>query len=155
MRDALDSLLKEALKHQLNKKKGVGVKIRLQKIEETVHSAYSNPKNWLFCRVLEIHHIASDGSLTTLGTFREYVYKDSSARKLCRDETLEPQTYECVRGDYWLHLELSPEPTPMTPEEKEQIRQYIARTKNIPLEPLLKEISSDNLLRELDGYPTL
>jgi hypothetical protein len=155
MKDSLDLLLKEALKHQLNNKKGVGVKIRLAQIEETVHSAYNNPDNWKFTRFLTLRHTDEKGNETVLGQFREYTYKYSEARKLCRDATPLDHSVdiEYVSGDYWIHLEPSdPPPTQFLMEDLQVIRNYLDQFKPIPLKPLLKELNAEHLLKELRGF---
>jgi hypothetical protein len=147
MTDILEDLLREALKHELNSKRGKGTLKRLKGITDCVHSIYSDPDNWREGMTLSLIHTAGDGSETSLGIFHEFTHKRTAARRLipCPDGAIDGVEY--VRGDYWLYPSIS-EPIPTTLGDVIAIRAYISRVSFS--QRLMKEINGEALLRELE-----
>lgn len=147
MPDILEDLLREALKHELNSKRGKGTANRLKEITSCVHTLYSNPKNWLPGRTLSIIHKGESGEETALGIFHEIIHKKTAARKLlpCSEGSIEGVEY--VHGDYWLHPHVH-EPVPTTLGDVIAIRTYLSRMSFS--QRLMKEINGEALLRELE-----
>lgn len=147
MPDILEDLLREALKHELNAKRGKGTRNRLKEIDGHVHSLYTNPDNWRSGRTLSLIHQGASEEETALGIFHELVHKRTAARKLlpCPDGTIEGVEY--VHGEYWLRP-LHHESIPVTLGDVIAIRTYISRISFSAR--LMKEINGEALLRELE-----
>ena len=76
--DSLETLLKEALKHDLQRRKAKGIAARLALIRATCHTMYTNPENWTMTRTIQLIHLETGQSL---GIFQEYTHKKTAARK--------------------------------------------------------------------------
>lgn len=147
MTDILEDLLKEALKHELNSKRGRGTATRLKSINDCVHSIYTNPDNWRPGRTVSLIHQSPDGGETSLGIFHEIIHKQTAARKLlpCPDGSIEGVEY--VHGEHWLHPSTH-EAIPTTLGDVIAIRSYLSRISFS--QRLMKEINGEALLRELE-----
>lgn len=153
MQDQLDLLLKEAIRHQIKQKNISDLNKKLERIVKAEHNAYNNPDNWKFTRFVQLRCRDEQGNEVILGNFREYLYRRSNTRKLCRDDS--PLSYsidqEYVSGNYWIHID-TPEPAIEDEESKIRIRNYLASTANIPLQPTLKDLGAEYLLEELKRF---
>lgn len=99
--DMLENLLREALTHELNHKRGKGTINRLAEIRTICSSMYTNPDNWAATRTIALVHLETG---ETLGLFQEYQHKKTTARKLERiasDNTADCNT-EFVSGPQWI-----------------------------------------------------
>lgn len=97
--DELETLLAEALQHELHQRRGKGTINRLSQIRDACHAVYSNPENWTASRTIALVHVESG---ETLGLFQEYLHKKTIARKLCRIEAGDNPVEERVSGPEWL-----------------------------------------------------
>ena len=158
MIDELDTLLREALKHQLNHKKGEGTVKRLKHIDATLAYSMSLECNWTDLGMVDLIHQGPDGQ-TSLGIFKQSCHKRSPARKLSRATTddilanLDPIPQEIVTGNYWLTAHPSPRPS-RDEEETRAVREYLSRPKDIlavKAKKAHKAINTLSLLRELES----
>jgi hypothetical protein len=104
-RDPLDALLDSAMAQASNRKAKAlpDKKTRLEILKESFNTTYTNPDNWTQSKSVALIHKASNGHLTLLGAFKEFLHKRTSARKLCRcTEPLAIDCEEIVTGDWWL-----------------------------------------------------
>jgi len=158
MNDELDALLREALKHQLNHKKGEGTVKRLKAIDATLAYSMSLPSNWIDIEMVDLIHQGSDGQ-TSLGIFKQSIHRRSPARRLTRATSDEIQsiTYtirqEIVHGDYWMVAKPSPR---VSTEEAEMlaVREYLTRPKailTVKAKKANKAINTISLLKELES----
>lgn len=147
MPDILEDLLREALKHELNSKRGKGTATRLKEIDSCVHTLYTNPDNWKPGRTLSLIHQSPDGGETPLGLFSEVIHKKTAARKLLPSVSGTIEGVEYVHGDYWLHPTLH-ESIPVTLGDVIAIRAYVSRVSFS--RRLMKEINGEALLKELE-----
>lgn len=150
MKDSLDLLLREALKQKVKEQSIKELNKKLEKIANEAHSAYNNEANWRFTRFLQLRCSDEQGNEVILGNFREYIYRSTTTRKLCRDES--PVAYspdiEYVTGNYWIHLDVA-DPPVQDEESQIRIRHYLKRNEDIPLKPTLQDLSAEYLLEEL------
>lgn len=150
--DELDLLLQEALKHQLNGKRGSGAVIRVKHIENHLHNTYANPDNWRYIRTVRLVYIGETGSESDLGLFDEMQHKCPGTRKLTRstrENVLSDMAdVEYVRGTNWFR-DYTPLVVDETPEERSAIRAYIERQKPLALSDVMDQATADHLLEEL------
>ena len=144
----LDLLLKEALKHELENRRGRGSIKRLRLIDSCVHSAYANPENWLAGKTVSLIHIGLEGE-TSLGIFHEFTHKKTSARKLERCPEGSIDGVEYVHGKGWLGG-TAEEPVISSSDDTQAIRTYLSRRRYAEVKETLKTISADDLLAELE-----
>lgn len=164
-RDELDALLAEALSHQLNRCRGKGTVSRVKAIEAEVHSSFANPDNWEDRGVVCIIYLDErTREEITIGKFQERIHKRTGARKLSRinsDIPLRCVTPGCCDNAAF-NTEVFTDPVlvygppvycpPIPPQnqyERQAIRDYLARTKEVTLDEFFGKISADKLLAQL------
>lgn len=134
----LDSLLSEALKAELNNRRGRGTVTRLNLIQESLHQSFANPQNWKdLGTVVVMYADDATGEQTTVGLFRDLEHIRTGARKLLRVTVDSPEIYsvaartEVFRDPYLVRPRVDPCPAalPANAFERQAIRDYLARQK--------------------------
>lgn len=159
-RDELDSLLAEALAHQLNRNRGKGTVTRVKEIEAEIHSTFSNPADWDETGLVLITYIdEKTGETTQIGLFQELVHRRTKARRLSRrsndfvdqsTDTVQPREW-LTNDEFLVHppLVAAPPATPANPYERLAIRDYLSRIKEQKLSEFLGKPDADKLLAQL------
>jgi len=153
----LDQLLVEALK---SKPIGEGSVTRIKGIDAAIHETYANPANWDQTGVVQIIYTDErTGKMSTIGTFQELRHRRTAARKLCRVDEVQvepflslPWATEFSNDPYLLGppAPICPPVAPANPYERQAIRDYLTRTKEVKLDEFLgSKVDAAKLLNEL------
>jgi hypothetical protein len=146
MKNELDSLLKDAMREQHQRKKAQH-KMKVETAVDTdLHSAYANPENWKHGSLVLLRHAGG----VELGIFQEYLHIKSGARKLipCLDLG-GTRKVEVVSGDHWLGVRRGVQPDSPAGDDAD-VRRYLSRRTADEVKATLKSIDADAMLRELD-----
>ena len=153
--DSLDQLLADALRAQLNNRRGQGAVKTIQTAQLTLHETFANPDNWLATGIVQIIYMdEATREQTTIGTFQEFTHRRTAARKLNRvAEDVPAQSAIIDHDPFLIHGKLDPCPPspPQSVYERQAIRDYLRRVEDQRLDELLgvSKHDANALLKQL------